>query len=251
VLAAKSNIFELYNFDRCTGELYNYRSVLIDTDSMASYGICFSPSQRYLYVTHKFTQILQFDITANDILGTKKIVGTDDSIRDPFSANFEYGEIGPDGKVYICSYDFDYALHVINNPDSNGTACDFVEWGFPITYPSDMGPSFPNIVNYSLGALPGACDTVYNAVPLPVPLFTFGVYPNPFAGQLNVAISGATTDAEIAVYNLVGQQVFYTEQKPNNNFVYSSINLSSLASGMYIVTLWINGREYERKVVKR
>jgi hypothetical protein len=217
---------------------------------MPSFGICFSPSQRYLYVTHKFTQILQYDITANDIAATKKIVGTDDSIRDPFPAEFANDEIGPDGKVYISGYDFDYALNVINNPDSNGTACDFVQWGYPLNS-GDIAPSFPNIVNYALGALPGACDSLYNAVSLPAPVFSYGVYPNPFVSQLNIGLSGAETDAEIEIYNLVGRQVYYTKQTPSNNFIYTNINLSSLVSGMYIVTIWVNGRQYEKKVVKR
>ena len=66
--------------------------------------------------------------------------------------------------IYISSYDGTYMLHVINQPDSFGLACDVQQHA--VTLPGPGGnmavPTFPN---YNLGPLVGSpCDTLTGIV---------------------------------------------------------------------------------------
>jgi PKD repeat protein len=67
--------------------------------------------------------------------------------------------LAPDGKIYInsnnrCSY-----LHVINEPDSLGLACEVCQ--HCVDLPSVNAFSMPNFPNYRLGHLEGSpCDTL-------------------------------------------------------------------------------------------
>ncbi len=59
-------------------------------------------------------------------------------------------QLGPDGKIYISPWGGTNRIHVINNPDSLGLACDFVQAGITLPYVASNS-SIPNFPNYDLG----------------------------------------------------------------------------------------------------
>lgn len=246
---------ELCDFDRCTGEFYNYhRFTVTDTPSYIG-AVSFSSSNRYMFITSAPDTIFQFDLTAPDIKASRKVAGVSNGIPDPFTPEFYYQELGPNGKIYIFDYNEYYSVSIINHPDSIGLACDFIQGGLRRDTSqgySNWDPISPNVPNYSLGALNGSeCDSLSTTQSLPVPVFTFGVYPNPFYEQINISVTGAVTEAEIEVYNMLGQQVYANTQAPKDYFIHQSINLASLSAGMYFVNLKVNGKQHVQKVIKK
>lgn len=243
---------ELCDFDRCSGELYNYYKFTV-TDTPSYIGaVSFSPSNRYMYISSAPDTILQFDLSSSNIKDSKKVIGISDGVPDPFTPEFYYQELGPDGKIYVFDYNGCYSISIINNPDSSGLACNFVQRGFVIDSPGQWEPISLNVPNYSLGALSGSgCDSLSSIQLLPVPVFTFGVYPNPFSDQLNISVTGASTVTEIEVYNILGQRVYYNTQVPKDYFIHQTIFLAPLSAGMYFVNLKVNGEQYVQKVIKK
>jgi hypothetical protein len=63
----------IFEFDRCTGNLSNPRSIEYPFSQGWSGGIAISPNSRYLYVSY-FTKLYQYDLWAKDIKSTEKIV---------------------------------------------------------------------------------------------------------------------------------------------------------------------------------
>lgn len=96
------------NFDDLTGKVSNIWKL----NCVQCYGIEFSPSTNYLYVTSSNSNIvLRYNILAANrfaLIASKKIIA--DSFTQPGAL-----QLGPDGKIYIS--DFKY-LSVIHEPDS-------------------------------------------------------------------------------------------------------------------------------------
>jgi hypothetical protein len=245
-----SNLVELMDFDRCTGELSNYRSFKIDSVWVPARGVSISPNKHFVYVSSNFNEILQFDITQTDIFSTRRVVGTDNGVEYPFEANYYLHQLGPDGKICISAYDVDYALHVINDPDSMGTACHFVEWGFPLVKNSDWGGGTPNIPNYNLGPLAG-CDTIITGIPsMTESMFTHGVYPNPCTGKFQLIITGVSNKVDVVIYNTMGEVIAQTALQPANGFIHGFFNLQNEPAGVYLLKAQTNRGEVTEKIVK-
>lgn len=77
----------------------------------------------------------------------------------------------------------------------------------------------------------------------------FEVYPNPADGWVTVKHEALTTDAEVVVADLQGRKQF--SQKVKKGEGSTKINLSSLSSGMYLVSLTSEGKKQTLKVIKK
>lgn len=149
----------LYDFDRCTGELFNPVQI-IRTDSAACLGAAISPNSRFLYVS-SWLHVYQYDLWADDIEASGITVAEWDGFADEdiFSNTFYLAQLAPDGKIYINSNNGTKHLHVINQPDSLGLACDVCQ--HCVELPSWNSFSMPNFPNYRLGHEEGSpCDTL-------------------------------------------------------------------------------------------
>jgi len=151
----------IYDFDRCSGEL-SHPVQFTYADSATAGGIAISPNNRFLYVSSR-RYVYQYDLHASDIEASKITVAVYDGFTDPISTNarttFYLAQMAPDGKIYLnCSNSVRY-LHVINEPDSLGLACDFCQ--HCIELPTLNAFSLPNFPNYRLHHLEGSpCDTL-------------------------------------------------------------------------------------------
>jgi PKD repeat protein len=151
----------IYHFDRCIGEL-NSLAQFTYVDGASCAGIAISPNNRFLYISSR-SYVYQYDLHASDIEASKITVAVYDGFTDPISTNarttFYLAQMAPDGKIYLNSNNSVRYLHVINEPDSLGLACDFCQ--HCIELPTLNAFSLPNFPNYRLHHLEGSpCDTL-------------------------------------------------------------------------------------------
>jgi hypothetical protein len=180
--------------------------------------------------------LLQFDLWANDILGSVDTVGRYDGYARSLGSLFFSSQLAPDGKIYISCGNTDADYHVINNPNEKGDSCDFVQHGVLLPTPSGNVPCFPN---YRLGALPGsACDTLsgLNELQRAAKEQIIKVYPNPASDY--IIVDYGFTDWNkgqpgLEICNALGQTV-YAQQLPMYSG-FQKIDVRGLAGGVYMV----------------
>jgi len=113
------NRVDFFGFNTGNGQVTFINSA---TFSDATYGVEFSPSGKYLYlsVSYNIKQIYQIEIST----WSKTLVAS------PAMAPGAL-QLGPDGKIYVARYDrpniSSRYLGVINSPDQAGTSCDYVD----------------------------------------------------------------------------------------------------------------------------
>lgn len=123
------NICEVVNFNPATGivsgNATNYGTIITSDLNGDWYGLEFSPNGQYLYAAR-----CQFGAPAslyqiNLIDNSYTLLSTESGPVD-----YYYGalELGPDGKIYMAKNTSPY-LGVINDPDSSGLDCNYVNDG--------------------------------------------------------------------------------------------------------------------------
>ena len=175
------NAIDIYDFDRCTGELQHLEHFTMDDSIFLLGGASISPDSRYLYIITRKT-MHQFDLWAADIESTKTTVAEFDGYVGYVSpSTFGTPQLGPDGKIYIASSVSDSVMHVIQTPNLFGIASNVTQHS--LTLPNLNDKSIPNFPNYRLGPLDGSpCDTL-GLDNHPLAGFTW------YAGELEVTFS--------------------------------------------------------------
>ena len=118
-----NSFFELYDFDNGTGVLSNPFELYLD---VAVYSCEFSPDGDLFYGAEWANHLYQFDLTLGnptDIANSKTLVGTTGNFTSIGAL-----QIGPDQKVYAAIDNAPY-LGVVNDPNTLGASCNFVENG--------------------------------------------------------------------------------------------------------------------------
>jgi gliding motility-associated-like protein len=130
---------ELMDFNNQTGELTNSKTITVTPSwnyplsfhDTGPYGVEFSPSGKYLYVSstydvqpsgYAFGHIHQFDVSSNTVTTIQASRVLIDSTRQ--LPGFAGMQLASNGKIYIATYT-EY-LSCVNNPESQGSACNFV-----------------------------------------------------------------------------------------------------------------------------
>lgn len=120
----------LYDFDSSTGKISNEMTLLSNSNP---YGVEFSSKTKKLYVTtNKFnsdgetileSSLIQFDLKTPNIQSSKSIINTSPLIAGAL-------QLAIDEKIYRAGYvttDFKRnKLSVINNPELDGTSCNYI-----------------------------------------------------------------------------------------------------------------------------
>ena len=151
----KLNIFD---FDRCTGILSNPQAIAFPDNVSFCAGCAFSRSSRYLYTT-TYTQLFQFDMHAADIAASRKFIAEWDGFNAPYKTRFYMANLALDGKVYVGCPGQHKHIHVINEPELPGAACDFRQHSIEL-FTSNFW-SFPNLAHTRLGPVDGSiCDSL-------------------------------------------------------------------------------------------
>jgi hypothetical protein len=230
----------IYNFDRCSGILSNYKSKFI------SYGISgstsFSPNSRFLYIT-KVDTLWQFDMQAQDVLESQTYIAKYDGFTDSLgnSTLFIWHWLAPDGKIYITSNNTSRKLHVINNPDMPGLACDFQQHS--VSIPTYNDGTCPTSINLALYQEPGSpCDTLGVGLnELRENNLELRVSPNPSNGRLSLEYLPQAKSGMLYVYDLQGKEVYREYVSPYTSI--KNLDLSTkLSNGTYGFSL-VFGKE--------
>jgi hypothetical protein len=155
---------EVFDFDRCDGVFSNPRHVAIN-DSMLGSGVSFSPNSKLVYAS-SILYLYQFDLTQTDLQNTYQTVAVWDSFYSPFAplATYFYNQLlAPDNKIYAATWNSTRHLHIIDQPDSVGLACNVIQHGLAI--PTFNDGTVPNHPNYFLGPVTGSiCDSLTTGI---------------------------------------------------------------------------------------
>ncbi|MEI6524270.1 MAG: WD40 repeat domain-containing protein, partial [Bacteroidota bacterium] len=148
-----SSKLRVYDFDRCNGTLYNFR--IKNSLHIIAGALSFSPNSRYLYTT-TLDSLWQYDMQADDIFSSETFIAKYDGFQDSLgnSTTFWWHWLAPDGKIYITSNNTSRKLHVINNPDMQGLACDFQQHS--VSIPTYNDGTCPTSINLALYQEPGS-----------------------------------------------------------------------------------------------
>jgi Secretion system C-terminal sorting domain len=239
--------FEVFDFDRCTGQLSNYRQVAIN-DSMIGAGASFSPNSRYLYGSSS-EFLYQIDATSNQPDTTLKTVATWDGSyfpNPPFATTFWFQQLGNDGKIYITTATSTTMLHSISEPDLADTLCNVQQHS--IILPTYNLGTIPNFPNYNLGPLIGSpCDTLVGIHEIFDKPINLTISPNPNHGQFEINYELPQNEQGILeVINILGEVVY-----KHDLVQWSSVHRLYLdvSSGMYQVMVTTSKTRESKKII--
>lgn len=233
---------EVFDFDRCNGVFSNPRQLVIN-DSMLSTGVSISPNNRFIYGSSS-KYLYQFDLQN---LQNYQTIAVWDSFYDSYpsmSTLFYTQELMPDNKVYINTGNSTRYLHVIDYPDSLGTACHVRQHGYQIpTWNFQSTPYYPNVF---LGPVVGSiCDSL--SVGLSensIQSANLHLSPNPATNQVWVNYHFPNNkDGWLELYNNVGQLVL--KQRLYWSTTQQLIYLDELtSSGVYVARVYDDAYKY-------
>lgn len=232
---------DLYDFDRCTGELSNWIQIP-NVQGSGTYGCEFSPDGTKLYIggygSDLSTKVIQYCLDCEEpIPDTKKVI-FQNIYNDHGVGQFQ---LAPDGKIYItiCVWwnpnyvysDINERLSVINNPNEEGMSCDFDTLTIDLGGHRNLG-GLPNMPNYNLGVLVGSgCDTITAINNAEVNKKEITLYPNP--GNEKIYFNtDLTTPVSIIIFDLYGNKIKKIENK-----VLNELDINFLPQGSYIIQI--------------
>ncbi|MBL0103712.1 MAG: T9SS type A sorting domain-containing protein [Bacteroidetes bacterium] len=258
VAASSNSMLDLYDFDRCSGDLFNYRNIGEPVYSVANRynGCSFSPNGNVVYVAsidYQAKNFYQFDLTASSIHSTKQLL-----ISYPDTGNMHligfYGQkLGPDGQIYIIkangfgtnsdTYNTHH-LDVIQFPDNVGPSCNYLTNSFDLGN-GKAASGMPNMPNYNLGPLHGSiCDSLSSGIHEQLSENAIRIFPNPFIDAVSIR-SVLPIHANVIIRDEIGNEV--------KNFSFAeneTIDLSSLSAGVYYLEIRNDDLVFEKRLVK-
>ena len=246
---------DILDFERCTGLFSNLTHIAIN-DTAFGRGVAFSPNSQFLYAPST-RYIYQFDVTAANIAATKTTIAVwDTTMYSPpqggpqlsLQALFNIAQLAPDGKIYVSTGNGTFVLHVIDQPDSAGTACNFIPMG--VQLPFYYFNSLPNHPNYFLG-----CDTTCgpSLTNLTSHLTLEGgirAAPNPSNGNFTLQFTVQSTSGELEIYDVMGNLVLKDYIAPWSQ--YNWVSIIHMSKGIYLCKLkWKGSNSSVKVVIKR
>jgi gliding motility-associated-like protein len=114
-------IVELFHFDLSTGKLAFWDKLehVTSPENIPLYGIEFSPSGRFLYVTDGARSVFQYDLYAKSVSDSKV---TMINHIPPLNDQPAGLQLAPDGKIYVSKFSYRF-MGIIHFPDSAGIGC--------------------------------------------------------------------------------------------------------------------------------
>lgn len=262
IITNAERLFEIYDFDRCTGTLSNPENVLPPIPNVFVNGESFyynslSPSGQYLYVvTFNFLdtifRISQFDLYANDIFASRNNI-----YNCKATTGAEIGQISlaADNKIYVvCWPDTTdttninlpsrYYLSVIEKPDLPYPACNFIPRGLWLNGRM-VHSGLPDYIDYNLGPVDGSmCDTLgidaSNASDYSEN--SVKVFPNPTTGKIDIGM----VEQKVAIFNLLGEQVDLLSSDQAGDIVFAN----KIPDGIYFIQFIFDDTPSRKKYSK-
>jgi hypothetical protein len=142
---------EVFDFDRSTGRLSNFKAFKIPEYRHWYYGsVAFSPSGRYLYFNDP-SQVYQMDLEAANWAASITLVDEwDGYVHNTYWATaFFQMQRTPDCRIIISTQGSNPYLHIIHEPDKSAQDCRLEQRALEFEYVLSSG--LPNYPNFSLG----------------------------------------------------------------------------------------------------
>jgi hypothetical protein len=245
----QSGMVIVSDFDRCTGVFTNAQSIIISPSSYV-WGIAFSPSGEFAYVTNSQfvyqinTSTLAFSIVANYdgfISGLPPTCCT---------TTFYLMYLAANGKIYVTSGSSTQHIHEINYPDSAGVACDVQQHAINVGVWQFR--AVPNHPNYYLGAADGTiCDSLgLNSLHDSGYLEqSFTLKPNPNSGVFEVLyLLPQGEEGTLEVFDISGKKI-YSQYLPPWSTMQGVSLPEAVPAGLYNAVIRSEGYYAARKFV--
>jgi hypothetical protein len=233
----KGTFIDVFDFDRCNGVLSNQKEYSYKKDTAYAGGTAISPNSRYLYA-FSYRKVYQFDLQAANIFANIDTVGVFDGVIPPefqIPNHFFLAQLAPDGKIYVSVPGGSKYLHVVNEPNKKGKACNFVQRGFKLA--GFNYTTMPNFPNFRLGKAAQPCITAVEEAEKD----NIKIYPNPATSKINILYNPEKLQrSTLIISDIQGKAIL---QKALND---DKIDVSDFPNGIYFLQI-LN----ENKVVFR
>ena len=223
----------LYDFDRATGLLSNFRNIdFPEPTDIFFYSCEFSPNSRYLYLMESHF-LYQVDTWAEDLEASLLLIDEFNGVPDPIPSRFFISTLGPDCRIYIRGGGSSNSFHVVDKPNERGVACDFVQQGVRLPFISATG-SFPNFPRFRV-------DEEEKCDPSITSLFGETVwyrrdlttYPNPVSDYLTIELPEELGTGRLYVLNIDGKLMWEGETSSLESEL--RLDMSGYREGTYSV----------------
>ena len=247
---------QVFDFDRNSGLLSNFRYFKLIFTHNTTGGCSFSPDSRFVYVCNP-TEVLQIDLHESDSTKAIDTVGVFDNFFEPYPTTYLQMALGPDCRIYISTYGGNRYLHVIMYPNNKGKACQLINRGLKL--PSRNSFAIPNNPHYRVDD-PYPCDSTI-AIHLNVGTqdqeegvyrsSDLMIYPIPAEDLLHLQIiRDHSSESEVFIYDIQGRTVLHQCYLSLNDE--QTIDVSRLYSGIYFVMVRDRtGKRWMERFVKR
>jgi len=248
------NGLQIFNFDRNSGILSNFKHYNLFFPFNIISGCSFSPDSRFLYVSNP-TEVLQIDLFEQDSIKAIDTVGLFDDFFDPYPTTFLQMMLGPDCRIYISTYGGNQYLHVILYPNRKGKKCQLINRALKL--PTRNANAIPNFPHYRVDEAYPCDSTIRIQLNTEVDeLYKFKnaeimMYPNPAGAELvlydlHQKITGEIRIKIIDIHGRIRQEI--VEQNTGQEI---TISLKGMESGLYFVRMHrADGKTWMDKFIK-
>lgn len=238
---------DIFDFDRCSGNLSNPIHISIPYENGYNVGMAFSPGSNALYISNVF-HVYQYDLTATNIPASQIIVATYDSFLSVACGScpaiptvFGLAALAPDGKIYLTTGNSTVQMHTIDNPDIIGIGCNVNQHS--VLLPAYYFNTLPNHPNYFLGCdSTSSCNCLTTSQEEPGKHnFKFFISPNPTSGNIKIVyLLPQNKSGVFEIFDINGATIFSYPLPPWSTL--QNFSLPKLADGIYNCVI-TSGRE--------
>lgn len=236
-MTSDHNGVRLYDFDRSTGMLSNFRmreSMYVGPKSLE-----FSPSSEMLYFSEGGNI---YQVKLSDFGDQSKEVELFESIE--LFDRIGVMTLAPNCKIYVSGQFSLSGLHVIHQPNTPGLACDFRFLDRDFEGMLTGRNSVPNHPNFRIDQEDYCAEIAMNSEENE--LTKIRISPNPARDYITLKGLSEHRLCLIEIYNSEGLKVFSSERAKEER-----INISHLIAGTYIVNIYLpNASSTSRKFIK-
>lgn len=232
------HIFEVFNFDRCTGKVEHFfTDSLFLTEQYTSGGdIEYSANGRFLYMAIG-SIVLQMDMEDNHFFENRDTIAEWDgflyySLPPLFDGLWRL----PNDKILVGSLVSTPYLHYIHAPNELGLACDFEQRAlvFPIDPLNDPFrvdiDGFPSFPPYRMAALEQKC--ISNIPEEKQAFSSIGIFPNPVLNKISLT---NIQDLSLRISSILGKTLAVF---PTYNHSIGGLDMTTYHKGIYFFTFY-------------
>lgn len=221
----------VYDFDRSDGAVSNLRRASVETNDRFGF-IEFSANSRFIYFSVADT-LWQADLDMPDLQESIVMIDEWDGFATFSPTMFQLMQRGPDCKIYMSSLNTTPYLHVINNPDEKGAACNFVQRDIEM-FCSPGSRSMPNFPQFNVGAKEEVCNESLTTWVEEVfdSQYSLTARPNPVSDLL-IIDAGGTNIQEAQLRDMQGRLLYKREVHD----VEVELDVGLYEAGIYLLSI--------------